>query len=129
SWQNSSRGRTPLAMNFSGVLAVYNPTFQPEMEFRMSQDNTKDASPTVALFQKAHTKMVALQRVEEQFNSLIVQRRKLQDELRAVQSEINGEFDRLIEPEGSPKVQLQISEEIAKRNAVRMPVRMEAESA
>ena len=95
----------------------------------MSQDNTKDASHTVALFQKAHTKMVALQRVEEQFNSLIVQRRKLQEELRAVQSEINGEFDKLIEPEGMPKVQLQISDEIAKRNAVRMPVRMEAESA
>ena len=93
----------------------------------MSQDNTP-SSPTVALFQKAHTKMVALQRLEEQFNALLAQRRKLQDELRSIQGEINGEFDRLIETQEGPKVQLQISEEIAKRGNGRM-VRMEAESA
>ena len=94
----------------------------------MSQESTP-SSPTVALFQKAHAKMVALQRLEEQFNALLAQRRKLQDELRSIQGEINGEFDRLIETtDSTPKVQLQISEEIAKRGNGRM-VRMEAESA
>ncbi len=93
----------------------------------MSQENIP-SSPTVALFQKAHTKMVAMQRIEEQFNALQVQRRKLQDELRSIQGEINAEFDRLIDSGDShPKVQLQISEEIAKRSTSRM--RLEAETA
>jgi hypothetical protein len=95
----------------------------------MSQDSSP-SSPTVALFQKAHTKMVALQRIEEQFVNLQAQRRKLQDELRAIQGEINGEFDKLIDTtttDSSPKVQLQISEDIAKRSSNRM--RIEAETA
>ena len=53
-------------------------------------------SPTVALFQKAHAKMITLQRVDEQVQNLLAQRRSLQDELRAIQSQINDEFDRLL---------------------------------
>ncbi len=53
-------------------------------------------SATVTLFQKAHAKMVTLQRVDEQLQSLFDQRRKLQDELRGVQALINEEFDRVV---------------------------------
>lgn len=53
-------------------------------------------SPTIALFQKAHAKMITLQRVDEQLQSLFDQRRKLQDELRGVQGLINEEFDRVM---------------------------------
>jgi hypothetical protein len=54
------------------------------------------SSPTAALFQKAHAKLVTLGRIDEQLNSILDQRRKLQDELRDVQGQINGEFDRVI---------------------------------
>lgn len=54
------------------------------------------SSPTAALFQKAHAKLVTLGRIDEQLNSILDQRRKLQDELREVQGQINGEFDRVI---------------------------------
>jgi predicted transcriptional regulator len=53
-------------------------------------------SPTAALFQKAHAKLVTLQRIDEQLQSLLDQRKKLQDELREVQAQINEEFDRVI---------------------------------
>ena len=53
-------------------------------------------SASVVLFQKAHAKMVTLQRVDEQLQSLLDQRRKLQDELRGVQALINEEFDRVV---------------------------------
>jgi DNA repair ATPase RecN len=53
-------------------------------------------SPTAALFQKAHAKLVTLQRIDEQLHSILDQRRKLQDELREVQGQINDEFDRVI---------------------------------
>lgn len=53
-------------------------------------------SPTVALFQKAHAKMITLQRVDEQVQNLLDQRKKLHDELRGIQSQINDEFDRLL---------------------------------
>ena len=53
-------------------------------------------SPTASLFQKAHTKMVTLQRLDEQLTGLLEQRKKLQDELRGVQALINEEFDRVV---------------------------------
>jgi hypothetical protein len=53
-------------------------------------------APAVALFQKAHAKIVTLQRVDEQLLGLTDQRRKLLDEIRAVQSQINDEFDRVL---------------------------------
>jgi predicted nucleic acid-binding Zn-ribbon protein len=54
--------------------------------------------PTQAagLFQKAHGKIVLLQRLDSQVASLLTQRRSVQDELNNVQSEINEEFDRLM---------------------------------
>jgi predicted transcriptional regulator len=58
--------------------------------------SSSSSSPTAALFQKAHAKLVTLGRIDEQLNSILDQRRKLQDELREVQSHINDEFDRVI---------------------------------
>src|SRR5438309_956093 len=85
-------------------------------------------SPTVALFQKAHAKMVTLQRVDEQLQSLLEQRRKLQDELRGVQALINEEFERVMrDAEEAPN---RILEEISRpsrrngqhKDAIRMEV-------
>jgi hypothetical protein len=53
-------------------------------------------STAVALFQKAHGRMTTLQRIDDQIHALLDQRRKLQDELRAVQTLINEEFDRVV---------------------------------
>jgi hypothetical protein len=53
-------------------------------------------TPAAALFQKAHTKMVTLQRLDEQLASMLEQRQKLQDELRCVQLQINEEFERVM---------------------------------
>jgi hypothetical protein len=51
---------------------------------------------SVRLFQRAHQKMVMLQRIEDQMQQLLHQRRSIQDELRGIQVQINEEFDRLI---------------------------------
>jgi molecular chaperone GrpE (heat shock protein) len=57
---------------------------------------SKEQSPAVALFQKAHQKMVTLQRLDEQIALIMEQRKRIQEELRDVQSQINGEFDRVM---------------------------------
>src|SRR4051812_28016555 len=57
---------------------------------------TPGNSPAVGLFQKAHGKMVMLQRLDAQLGSLLEQRRKIQDELSSVQAKINDEFDRVM---------------------------------
>jgi hypothetical protein len=82
--------------------------------FRMESIMANDAvansqastNPTVSLFQRAHAKMVTLQRVDEQLVGLLEQRRKLQDELRGVQALINDEFERIMTDanEGTAKV-------------------------
>lgn len=65
----------------------------------MSQEtSSKAVSPVASLFQSAHAKMALLQRVEEQYSKLSTQRQELQEELRSLQSEINSELNRLIEP-------------------------------
>jgi hypothetical protein len=56
-------------------------------------------STAVALFQKAHGRMTTLQRIDDQINALLDQRRKLQEELRTVQTLINEEFDRVVRTE------------------------------
>lgn len=58
--------------------------------------SSKESSQSVQLFQRAHQKMVILQRVEEQVQQLLNQRRSIQDELRGIQVQINEEFDRLL---------------------------------
>ena len=60
-----------------------------------SQPEVHQVSPAVSLFQKAHGRMTTLQRIDEQLNALLDQRRKIQDELRTIQQLINEEFDRV----------------------------------
>jgi|SRR5687767_1007699 hypothetical protein len=57
-------------------------------------NNTESTSPAVALFQRVHGKMVMLQRLDAQLAGLIEQRRKVQQEIGALQSQINDEIDR-----------------------------------
>lgn len=59
-------------------------------------NDTREQSPTAQLFQKTHSKMVSLSRVEEQIAALINQRRRIAEELRELQGQINGEFERII---------------------------------
>ncbi len=62
----------------------------------MANDQSNRENPAVALFQKAHQKMVTLQRLDEQVAAILDQRKKLQEELRDVQSQINEEFERVM---------------------------------
>ena len=80
----------------------------------MSQDIQKDQSPIAALFQKTHAKMMTLSRIDEQFTSLSAQRRKLQEELRDLQSEINCELQRAVDgaherEEGSSSMRMNVA--------------------
>jgi hypothetical protein len=72
----------------------------------MSPDNaqnavSKESPQSVQLFQRAHQKMVMLQRLEDQMQQLLTQRRSIQDELRGIQVQINEEFDRLLRANGN----------------------------
>jgi ABC-type transporter Mla subunit MlaD len=60
---------------------------------------SRDSTRFVALFQKAHAHIATLRKVDEQIAALFEQRRKSLDDLRAVQSQINNEFDRVLELE------------------------------
>ncbi|HVT88067.1 MAG TPA: hypothetical protein VHD56_04380 [Tepidisphaeraceae bacterium] len=60
----------------------------------MSNDQSPaDAAPYVQLFQKAHQKIVMLERLDEQMVQMIAKRQELQDELKSIQSQLNEEFD------------------------------------
>jgi hypothetical protein len=90
--------RSPLSRVAPGILK---PGAQPvsfTVRSLVMQGDTAGASnsPAVGLFQKAHGKMVMLQRLDAQLSSLLEQRRKIQDELSAVQNQINDEFDRVM---------------------------------
>ncbi len=61
---------------------------------------SRETSPAVSLFQKAHSRMTSLQRLDEQLTGLLEQRRKIQDELRTIQSLINEEFERVMRQAG-----------------------------
>ena len=56
----------------------------------------------VALFQRAHNKVVALARIDDQIATMVVQHERLQDEVRAVQNEINQEFERALKFNQAP---------------------------
>lgn len=57
----------------------------------------RDSTRFVAMFQKAHSHLAALQRVDDQIAALYEQRRKAIEDLRAVQAMINSEFARVLE--------------------------------
>ena len=75
-----------------------------------------NTSTAVALFQKAHGRMTTLGRIDEQVMALLEQRRKIQEELRAVQALINEEFDRVVRsaPEQQPGRMLTLISENAR---------------
>lgn len=63
----------------------------------MSTDVTvREPGGAATLFQKAHGKMVMLQRLDAQLAGLLEQRRKVQDELTGLQAQINEEFERIM---------------------------------
>ena len=57
---------------------------------------TRETSPAAELFQKAHARMMVLQRLDEQLSQLLAQRRQLQQELLTLQERINDEFERVM---------------------------------
>lgn len=57
----------------------------------------KDTPAAVALFQKAHGRMLMLQRLDEQITTMVNQRKQIQDELRGLQGQINEEFERVMQ--------------------------------
>ena len=59
----------------------------------MSQHD-EPATPAVRLFQFANSKLVTLQRINDQMNGLIAQRQRVQDELKAVKAQIDDLFER-----------------------------------
>ena len=52
-----------------------------------------EGAPYVQLFQKAHQKIVILDRLEEQISQLLSKREEVQDELKALQEQINEELE------------------------------------
>jgi hypothetical protein len=59
----------------------------------MSQSD-EPATPAVRLFQFANSKLVTLQRINDQMAGLIAQRQRVQDELKAVKAQIDELFER-----------------------------------
>lgn len=57
----------------------------------------RESTRFVAMFQKAHSHIASLQRVDEQIAVLLEQRRKTAEDLRAIQNQINSEFQRVLE--------------------------------
>lgn len=86
-------------------------------ESGMSSEATPgDVSPTVQLFQRAHQRMTQLGRIDEQIHQLLSRRRGLQEELRAVQVEINDEFDRQLRAVEEPPVKMRPTLETVRRS-------------
>jgi hypothetical protein len=72
----------------------------------MASNTPQESSPAASLFQKAHGRMVMLQRIDEQLESLLDQRRRIHSELRDVQMEINTEFERVIKTAEEPPAKI-----------------------
>lgn len=69
----------------------------------MSQHD-EPATPAVRLFQFANSKLVTLQRINDQMAGLIAQRQRVQDELKTVKAQIDELFDREMRGEASRPV-------------------------
>jgi hypothetical protein len=72
----------------------------------MSSDAGAADAAYVQLFQKAHQKIVLLERLDEQVMQLWTKRQELQDELRAVQAQINQELEQRIKASGEAPAKL-----------------------
>jgi hypothetical protein len=62
----------------------------------------REVTNLVALFQRAHNKVVSLARMDDQIAAMVVQHERLQEEIRAVQNEINHEFERALKFNQAP---------------------------
>ena len=62
-----------------------------------AKGSSRDSARFVTLFQKAHSHVASLQRVDDQIAALFEQRRRSLEDLRAVQAQINAEFERVFE--------------------------------
>jgi hypothetical protein len=62
----------------------------------------RELTNLVALFQRAHSKISALARMDDQIAAMVVQHERLQEEVRAVQNEINQEFERSLKFNQAP---------------------------
>lgn len=62
----------------------------------------RELTSLVTLFQRAHAKVSALQRLDDQIATLVAQHQRLQDEVRTVQNEINEEFERALKYNQAP---------------------------
>ncbi len=62
----------------------------------------RELTNLVALFQRAHSKVTALARMDDQIAAMVVQHERLQEEVRAVQNEINQEFERTLKFNQAP---------------------------
>ncbi len=62
----------------------------------------REMSPLVQLFQRAHSKVTALQRMDDQIALLVEQHMRLQEEVRTIQRDINEEFERVVRYNQAP---------------------------
>lgn len=60
-------------------------------------DAASKASPLAQVFQEAYQKAVLIRRLDEQLAQVTARRRQLCEELRAIQSQLNDEFGKLVE--------------------------------
>lgn len=68
-----------------------------------SEFPAREMSAMVSLFQRAHNKIVSLQRLDDQIATLVAQHQRLQEEVRGVQTEINEEFERALRYNQAPQ--------------------------
>ena len=61
-----------------------------------TQPEVHQVSPAVSLFQKAHGRMTTLQRIDEQLNALLDQRRKINEEFDRVTKQSAGMPNRVL---------------------------------
>ena len=62
----------------------------------------REVTALVSLFQRAHNKIVALQKLDDQIALLVEQHCKLQDEVRGIRTEINEAFERALKSNQAP---------------------------
>jgi hypothetical protein len=68
----------------------------------MPSETPRETAAIVQLFQQAHTKIVALRRLDDQIAALVMQHEVLQQDVRAIQAKINEEFERVIKFNQAP---------------------------
>jgi hypothetical protein len=59
---------------------------------------SREQSRFAIVIQRVENCLSSMTRINEQIQSLVEQRRKIQDELRGIQCQINDEFERILKP-------------------------------